>query len=711
MKNFASPHCHIQSLDSASTPEAFIKREKELETGAITTTDHGSLQACRHVYDLAKKAKLTPILGLEAYFRDDDCPLIKAAGLDPKTYLKYFHITLHAMDEVAYYALVKVLSRAALTRVEKHGSEYKPLFDWEDLEELANYNITFTTGCLVGMVQRHYLAGRPDLAEAYYLKLKEMVKPGNLYVEVFPHKTDKNFVSGIFVTFDDGTKQKWYAGKKLKVNGEEVTAEDLAKTWKSDSTGTLQGVKNRNTWEECNKTISKVEKIEEFIENECIPDATDSDSQKWTNWRMIALAEKHGEPVLISDDAHFATPDEKVVQDVRLRANGDSWRFYASYHRHTSEEAWEYFRKEMAVDLSVFEGWIDNNVKWSERFKDFKFNDTRELPTRFYPEDTLLHTKRLIDAKGRMDWNNTEYVERLKAEINMLHFNGTIDLLPYFFIDEEVCSLYESKGMLTGPGRGSAAGLLLSYLLGITHVDPLKYQLSMERFLTLDRIKNGKWPDIDQDLPTRHLLVDDDDPDKGWLRERFGDNVAQISTDTQLKLRSAIKDVARATMGEVPAAINKLAHQIQAAPQGVEDKDFVFGYEGPGGWVEGTIETDSSLQEYIDTYPKQWELVQKLLGLVRQKGRHACLLGGDLILTTEGYLPIVECNGKTVLTGQGAEAPAVLLEQGIQEVFEFTSDNGHTIKCTADHLVLTEEDGWTPILKAMEENLTVKSFH
>ena len=188
MKNPPSPHCHIQSLDSASTPAAFIERELELETGAITTTDHGSLQACRHVYDLAKKAKLTPILGLEAYFRDDACPILLGAGLVPKDYLKYFHITLHAMDETAYYALVKVLSRAALTRTEKHGSESKPLFNWADLEELSHYNITFTTGRLVGMVQRHFLVGRPDLAEAYYLKLKSIVNPGNLYVEVFPHK-------------------------------------------------------------------------------------------------------------------------------------------------------------------------------------------------------------------------------------------------------------------------------------------------------------------------------------------------------------------------------------------------------------------------------------------------------------------------------------------------------------------------------------------
>jgi DNA polymerase-3 subunit alpha len=67
----------------------------------------------------------------------------------------------------------------------------------------------------------------------------------------------------------------------------------------------------------------------------------------------------------------------------------------------------------------------------------------------------------------------------------MLHKNGVIDLLPYFFVEEEVCSYYERElKMLTGPGRGSAAGLLLSYYLGITHVDPIRYGLSQDRFLT-----------------------------------------------------------------------------------------------------------------------------------------------------------------------------------------------------------------------------------
>jgi len=663
MKNFPSPHCHPQSLDSASTPEAILKREIELDTGCITCTDHGTMQACRHVYDIAKKAKVTPILGIEAYFRDDNCPILKEKGIDNIAgYVKYMHITLHAMDEPSYYALVKVLSNASLTRMERHGSEEKPLFNWADLEELAKHNITFTTGCLIGMVQRHLLNGRPDIAEAYYKKLKSIVPPGNLYVEVFPHKTDKQWVSGVFFDLVDGRRLKFYPGKTVKINGETMKAEEAPKFLLKHPQAVLESVKNNRVWDDSFVTaqIKKVEFKEDFIENECMPGETDPDSQKLTNRAVLDLATRYGESVLISDDAHFATSNEKILQDVRLMSGGGSWRFYASYHRFSSQEAWEYFEKEMSIQKPVFEGWVDNNIRWSQRFKDFKFTSKMELPTKFYPTDSLLHTKKLIDKVGRMNWRDTKMVERLKSEIAVLHDNGTQDMLPYFFTDEEVCELYEKNGLLTGPGRGSAAGLLLSYLLGITHVNPLKYGLSQERFITPARIQNGKWPDIDQDLPTRNLLINEDDPSKGWLWDRFGDHVAQISTSTQLKIRSSIKDVARVRQGYISKELNTLVHNIQAAPQGVEDKDFIFGYEGAGGWVPGSIETDTSLQEYIKDFPGEWEIVQRLLGLQRQRSRHACAfvimnepVSNRIPLTKIGDHVVTQYNSKSVEASGG----------------------------------------------------------
>jgi DNA-directed DNA polymerase III PolC len=631
MRNFATCHCHPQSLDSASTPEAFAKREVELGTGVITVTDHGSLAACRTVFDLAKKNKLTPVLGLEGYFRDDNCEILQKCGI-PKNdkgtyadYFKYAHFTVHFLDQAAYNCGVKLLSNAP---IERHGQETKPLFNWNDLEELAAHNVTMTTGCLIGMVQRHLLDNNdPQMAIRYFEKMQSIVGRDRLFVEVFPHICDRNWVKGVFVTVNEGDKQtrlKFHDGKKLKTNVGEITAEDLAKAWakKGNKHEILNAVKDYQTWNERNPVkILDVQRLEDFLPNECRPWAPDGDVQRGCNEFVIEMATKYKAPILIADDSHFAKPDEKPVQDVRLMASGGSWRFYGSYHRQSSEEAYAYFKNKLGTPLAQFEEWVDNSYGWAERFKNFKFETKPSLPTKFYPQDTLRHTLDLIKKHGRMDWSNKQYVKRLETEIELLHKNGTIDLLPYFFVDEEVCWLYTQNGLLTGPGRGSAAGLLLTYLLGITHADPLRYNLSLERFITKDRIASGALPDIDQDLPNRDLLVA---PEVGFLHKRFGDHFAQISVDTTLKLKSAIKDVCRVLVGRVTPEIEALTRKLPDPPQGVSDYNFVFGYTDSGNWHPGIIESDPVLQDYAVTYPEQWDIVKRALGLARQKSRHAC---------------------------------------------------------------------------------------
>ena len=168
MKSLISPHVHVSSLDSASTPEDFLKRELELGTGTMVCTDHGFLGACREVYSLAKKNKLTPILGIEAYHRDDNCQILSSGGISNiKEYYKYGHLLIHAQDQQAFEAIIRKVSDRDLT-AEAHGSERKPIFTWEDLEELGHHNCTMSSGCLVGIVARHLMADRPDLAVKYY---------------------------------------------------------------------------------------------------------------------------------------------------------------------------------------------------------------------------------------------------------------------------------------------------------------------------------------------------------------------------------------------------------------------------------------------------------------------------------------------------------------------------------------------------------------
>lgn len=629
--NFSSPHVHIQSLDSASTPEAFADREVALGTGTITCTDHGTMQACREVYTLAKERKLTPILGLEGYVRDDNCPILLSNGIerDKETgtlahYNKYYHISIHAQNQTAYEALVKELSIAD-SRAEKHGKERKPLFTWEQLEKLGQYDLTMTTGCLIGMVQRHLLNDRPDIAIKYFEKLQSVVKPGNLYVELFPHRCTHKWVDAVFITLEGGEKLKFWREKKLKTSlYEDISAEDLAKLYsRGKGVGILIGVMTDRKMKEVEpKQILKAVLVEDYLQNECRPWCPDGDVQLGANKFMLHLAKSRKLPILISDDAHFATEDEKLVQDSRLTDGKHSWKFHNSYHRQSSAEAYSYFKNYMGVSDSEFESMLESNRNWASRFKDFTFKDRKELPTSFYPKDTLTHAKKLIDKHGRMDWANPVYVARLKKEISLLHKNGTIDLLPYFFIAEEVIDQYRIAGELTGPGRGSAAGLLFSFLLGITHTNPLQYELSEDRFLTLDRIQEGGLPDIDMDFPDRDLLTN---PQTGWLYKRFGECVSAISTNTMLRLKSSIKDVHRARHGFVSPEIEVLTKKLPTPPQGIEDIDFIFGYVGDDGKeVKGLIEDSVELQAYTNEHPEEWQIVKKMLGIARNKSQHAC---------------------------------------------------------------------------------------
>jgi DNA polymerase III alpha subunit len=228
--------------------------------------------------------------------------------------------------------------------------------------------------------------------------------------------------------------------------------------------------------------------------------------QYGANVFMMGLAKKYKVPILVSDDAHMAVAKHKIVQDVRLSQNGD-WRFYGTYNRKTSQEAFDHFKTHHNTTETEFCSWVENSRSWLDGFKGFVFKSNAQLPDQFFPKDSLAYTKQLIQKHGRMPKNNPQYVERLKKELDVLHRNGKIDLLKYLWIDEEICRQYQNQGILVSLGRGSAAGCLTAYLLGITHIDPIKYDLPFERFLTLDRIMSGKLPDIDQDLPNRDFLV------------------------------------------------------------------------------------------------------------------------------------------------------------------------------------------------------------
>jgi DNA polymerase III subunit alpha len=190
----------------------------------------------------------------------------------------------------------------------------------------------------------------------------------------------------------------------------------------------------------------------------------------------------------------------------------------------------------------------------------------------------------------------------------------------------------------------SAGGSLLCYITGITHVNPFKYDLPFQRFFSMVRIKGKKLPDIDVDLESSDLLTGEDGR-SGYLYGRWGDKAARISTRTTIRLKSAIKDTNRYFHGKVLPEIEVLTKGFGSPPQGVSDRDYVFGYEDTDGeHIKGLIEQSSELQEYAAKYPQEWEIVSKAMGLTRAFSKHACAFVlsdvpiSDVIPTKEGNI-------------------------------------------------------------------------
>lgn len=185
--------------------------------------------------------------------------------------------------------------------------------------------------------------------------------------------------------------------------------------------------------------------------------------------------------------------------------------------------------------------------------------------------------------------------------------------------------------------HNSAGGFLISYLMGITHIDPIKYGLSTSRFLTIDRVQSGNLPDIDCDLESRVPLVGKDG-NSGYLFEKYGDKAAQISTRTLLRIKSAILDANRfKNGGTVEESIQKFSKSLPTTPQGVSDYDYVLG-EG------GLLEKNEDLQKYAAERPEEWDIVKRALSLARQHSRHACAyVISDTCI--ENTVPIMEVGG------------------------------------------------------------------
>ncbi|MBI4033988.1 MAG: DNA polymerase III subunit alpha [Candidatus Brennerbacteria bacterium] len=255
---------------------------------------------------------------------------------------------------------------------------------------------------------------------------------------------------------------------------------------------------------------------------------------------LAEISRKLGIPLVATQDTHYIHKDDKTAHEILLavqtssRVNdGDrlSLKDYDLSLR-SPEEMLELFK-----DLPEA---TENTVKIAEKCNleiDLKQTHLPKFPL---PEGVSAtdYLKQLIEERlpDRFPKPTAEVRERVEHELGVIQKTGFAE---YFLIVQDFVNWAKAHGIVVGPGRGSAAGSIISYILGITNIDPLKYDLLFERFLNPDRIQV---PDIDIDFTdTRRDEV------LAYIREKYGaDKVAQIITFGTMLARAAVRDAGRA---------------------------------------------------------------------------------------------------------------------------------------------------------------------
>ena len=262
--------------------------------------------------------------------------------------------------------------------------------------------------------------------------------------------------------------------------------------------------------------------------------------QKRVNEALIRMSKETGIPLIATNDSHYIYKEDAVPHDILLciqtgktvededRMRYEGGQFYVK----SPEEMYELFG-------DVPEA-LENTVKIAERCNvEFVFHDLK-LPRFDVPEGkTAPEYLRELCYDGfamRYPDPKPEWKERLEYELHTIETMGYVD---YFLIVWDFIKYAKDHGIIVGPGRGSAAGSMVSYCLQITTIDPLRYDLIFERFLNPERVS---MPDIDVDFcyERRQEVID-------YVISKYGeDHVAQIVTFGTLAARAAIKDVGRA---------------------------------------------------------------------------------------------------------------------------------------------------------------------
>ena len=274
---------------------------------------------------------------------------------------------------------------------------------------------------------------------------------------------------------------------------------------------------------------------------------------------LIRLHRETGIPLALTNDAHYIKKEDAYYQDVLMCIQMGKTVDDPARMRFESQELYLKSEEEMRALFPELPEAADNTVDIAQRCNfDFQFGHYH-LPRFKLPEgesDSYAYLRKLCEQGFQERFpDRPEVHQQLDYELDMIHKMGFVD---YFLIVSDFIGFAKRSGIPVGPGRGSAAGSVVSYCLHITDVDPIKYSLFFERFLNPERVS---MPDIDVDfcVNRRGEVID-------YVNRLYGhDHVAQIVTFGTMAARASVRDVARAlniSYGEA----DQVAKQIPSGP-------------------------------------------------------------------------------------------------------------------------------------------------
>ncbi len=512
--SFVHLHVHTQYsiLDGLSSPAGLFARARELQMPAIAITDHGNMYGVKEFLKVSKKfPEVRPIIGCEIYVTRHYDHKLKDGE-----HKKYYHLILLAKNYEGYKNLMKICSTGHI-----EGSYYgKPRVSHEVVEQYHE-NLICCSACLAGEISQNILAGDLDAARKAIKWHKDLFGE-DYYLEVMLHKTE---VPGLSL----------------------------------------------ETYEE----------------------------QSQANEEIFNLAAEMGVKVVATNDVHFVLKEDGTAHDHLICMNtgkniDDPDRMHYTQQEYLKSE------EEMLALFPDHPEAIANSVEIAGKISDYSIDRDPVLPRFELPEDFMANIdsylekyKEIID-EGRCDKKgnyrgdefchsvaylchicyigahkrygdtlNQEQDERIDFELKTICRMGFPD---YFLIVQDYIAAARAAGGMVGPGRGSAAGSVVAYCLGITNLDPIKYDLLFERFLNPDRIS---MPDIDvdfEDLPWVHKYVED----------KYGsDHVSRVITYGTMAAKSAIKDAARVNGLSIEES-NRLTAMVPDKLTEIVEKEYPF---------------------------------------------------------------------------------------------------------------------------------------